>query len=375
MDAFYASVEQKDDPSLKGKCVLVGASPEERGVVAACSYEARKFGVHSAMPMSQALRLCAHAVVLPVRMNRYVEISKQIRQIFLRYTPDVEPISIDEAFLDVSGCIALFGSAEKIANKIKTEIKDQTGLTASVGIAPNKFLAKLGSDLQKPDGFVVITEENKQQILDPLPVSKIWGIGRVTTKALNDKGIKNIEQLRKAPRYLLSMVLGNQADDIVKLAQGIDHRAVEPCAEAKSISVEETFSTDIQNKDILTGVLRNQVEEVSHRLRAEKLQARTITLKFRYGNFRTVTRSCTMDKPTHTTLTLQAEADHVFNQWYKKSAGALRLLGFGASRLSPEGSGQALLFADPNEEKHKKLDSAFDKIREKYGHDVLKRGH
>lgn len=375
MDAFYASVEQKDAPSLQGKCVLVGACPEDRGVVATCSYEARKFGVHSAMPMSQALRLCPHAVVLPVRMSRYVEISKQIRQIFLRYTPDIEPISIDEAFLDVSGCIALFGGAEKIAHKIKTEIKEQTGLTASVGIAPNKFLAKLASDLRKPDGFVVITDENKQQILDPLPVSKIWGIGRVTTNALNAKGIKNIEQLRKAPRDLLSRVLGNQADDIVKLAQGIDSRALEPYTEAKSISVEETFSTDIQNKDILAGVLRNQVEEVSHRLRAEKLQTRTITLKFRYGDFRTVTRSFTLDKPTHTTQTLLTEAEQVFHQWHKKSAGPLRLLGFGVSGLSPEGSGQKSLFADPNEEKHKQLDSAFDKIREKYGQDGLKRGH
>ena len=183
MDAFYASVEVRDNPAYQGKPVLVGGTPEQRGVVAACSYEARRFGIHSAMPMGQAIRLCPRAVVLPVRMSRYVEVSRQIRQIFLSYTPEIEPLSLDEAFLDVSGCIALFGSAETIGRKIKQEIKDRTGLTASVGLAPNKFLAKLASDLEKPDGFVILTEQNKQQILDPLPVSKIWGIGNEIGRA------------------------------------------------------------------------------------------------------------------------------------------------------------------------------------------------
>ena len=375
MDAFYASVEQHDNPSLRGKCVLVGALPEQRGVVAACSYEARKFGIHSAMPMSRALRLCPHAIVRPVRMSRYVEISRHIHRIFLQYTPEVEPISIDEAFLDVSGCLALFGNAEEIGRKIKAEIKMRTGLTASVGIAPNKFLAKLASDLQKPDGFVVITEETKQQILDPLPVSKIWGIGKVTSKALAVKGIKTVEQLRQSPRTVLSMILGNQADAILKLVQGIDHRNVEPDTDAKSISAEETFASDIQDKTILTGILHNQIEEVSYRLRAGKLQAKTIVLKFRYADFRTITRSRTLETPTNTTQTFFIEADQVFNAWYQKSSGPLRLLGFGTSGLSPETDGQKLLFPDTVEEKHKKLDSAFDKIREKYGYDILKRGH
>lgn len=374
MDAFYASVEVRDNPSLQGKPILVGASPEERGVVAACSYEARKFGIHSAMPMSQAIRLCPQAMVLPVRMSRYVEVSKQIHQIFTAYTPDLEPISIDEAFLDVTGCIHLFGSAQEIGKKIKTDIKEQTGLTASVGIGPNKFLAKLGSDLGKPDGFVIITEANKQQILDPLPVSKIWGIGRVTTKELEKWGIKTIEQLRTAPRYKLSRVFGNQIEDILRLAQGIDNRKVEPFSEAKSISAEETFSADILDRDMLLGVLIHQVEEVSQRLRAEKLQCRTLTLKLRYGDFRTITRSFTMDKPTNTTQMLLQEAEIVFDQWYKKSAGALRLLGFGVSGLSPEWTGQKLLFSDAEEEKQKKIDSAFDQIRRKYGEDGLKRG-
>jgi DNA polymerase-4 len=374
MDAFYASVEVGDNHSLQGKPVLVGASPEERVVVVAYSYEARKIGIHSAMPMSQAIRLCPHAIVLPVRMSRYVEVSRQIHQIFSTYTPDVEPMSLDEAFLDVSGCINLFGSAETIGRRIKQDIKDKTGLTASVGLAPNKFLAKLASDLQKPDGFVIITEENKQQILDPLPVSKIWGIGKVTNNALEKVGIKTIEQLRTAPKYKLSMVFGNQIDDILRLAQGIDGRKVEPHTEAKSISSEETFPTDIQDREILTGILLNQVEEVSQRLRAERMQARTVTLKCRYGDFKTITRSFTMDKPTNTTQMLLQEAQGLFDNWYKKSAGALRLLGFGASGLSPEGTGQKLLFSDPEEEKQKKIDAVYDKIRGKFGKGSLKRG-
>ena len=374
MDAFYASVEVKDNPDLQDKPVLVGGSPEQRGVVAACSYKAREFGIHSAMPMSQALRLCPEAIVLPVRMSRYVELSKQIHQIFHNYTPEVEPISIDEAFLDVTDCIQLFGSAEKIGRKIKSEIKEQTDLTASVGLAPNKFLAKLASDLDKPDGFVIISEVNKQHILDPLPVSKIWGIGKVTNKELQKHGIQTIKQLRTAPKYQLSMIFKNQADDILRLAQGIDNRKVEPHTEAKSISAEETFPADIKEKGFLLSILQNQVEEVSQRLRAEKLECRTITLKIRYGDFRTITRSLTMDHPTNTTRILLQEAQNLFDQWYKKSAGALRLLGFGTSGLAPEGTGQKLLFSDPEEEKQKKIDEVYDKIRGKFGEDSLKRG-
>jgi len=375
LDAFYASVEVRDNPALEGKPVLVGGTPEERGVVAACSYEARRFGIHSAMPMRQAIQLCPGAIVLPVRMHRYVEVSRKIREIFQSYTPEVEPLSLDEAFLDVSGCLSLFGCAETIGRRIKQDIKEQTGLTASVGLAPNKFLAKLASDLEKPDGFVIITDQNKQQILDPLSVSRVWGIGKVTTKALETMGINTIEQLRTAPRIQLSTVFGNQVDDILRLAMGIDNRSVEPHTEAKSISAEETFAVDIRDKDVLIEVLIHQVEEVSQRLRTEGLQCRTITLKFRYADFRTVSRSFTMDKPTHTTELLLQNAKRLFDLWHKKSAGPLRLLGFGASGLSAAGSGQQQLFSDPQEEKQKNIDSAFDRIREKYGRNSLKRGH
>jgi DNA polymerase IV len=374
MDAFFASVEQLDNPDLKGKPIIVGGTVEQRGVVAAASYEVRKYGVHSAMPTAQALRLCPNLIIRPVRMSRYSEISNQIHTIFSDYTPDIEPISLDEAFLDVTGSIQLFGSVEKIGKEIKTRIKQELGLTASVGITPNKFLAKLASDLDKPDGLVIITEDNKQKILDPLPVSKIWGIGKVTNKALEKIGIETIEQLRHTTLNSLSMILGNQAETILKLANGIDSRDVETAHEAKSISAEETFSKDIQDKDTLLGVLLHQVENVSLRLRSEKFEARTITLKIRYADFRTLTRSSTFEEPTNTTNRLWQEAQAVFNKWYKSSAEPLRLLGFGTSNLVQQGTGQKSLFSDPEEEKQKTIDEVCDKIRGKFGEDILKRG-
>jgi DNA polymerase-4 len=374
MDAYYASIEQRDNPNLVGKAVIVGGDPKQRGVVSAASYEARKFGVHSAMPMSQAIRLCPDAIVLPVRMKRYVEFSQQIHAIFQQFTPQIEPISLDEAFLDVTGSIRLFGSAEKIGRAIKNQIKEQLGLVASVGIAPNKFLAKLASDLDKPDGFVVIPEKNKQQILDPLSVSRIWGIGRVTEKALKSKGIHTIEQLRRAQPEILRSILGDQTPHILRLAQGVDNREVESNREAKSISSEQTFTTDIADKDILLDVLLHQVEDVAQRLRLNDLEAKTITLKLRYDDFRTVTRSATFDHPTNVTKILWHKAEQVFLKWHKKSAGALRLLGFGVSGLKKAGSGQHQLFTAPEVEKQKRLDEAFDKIRNKFGHDALRRG-
>jgi DNA polymerase-4 len=374
MDTFYASVEQLDNPDLIGKAVIVGGNPKKRGVVSAASYEARKFGVHSAMPMSRAIKLCPEAIVLPVRMKRYAELSRQIQAIFEKFSPQIEPISLDEAFLDVTGSLKLFGTAENIGRDIKRQIKEQLGLIASVGVATNKFLAKLASDLDKPDGFVVITEENKRQILDPLPVSKIWGVGKVTQKALKSKGINTIGQLRKAPVDILKSILGDQTPHMLRLAQGIDNRDVESSREAKSISSEQTFATDITDKRILLNVLLNQVEDVAERLRADDLEAKTITLKFRYDDFRTITRSNTFENPTNTTETLWQEAEAVFLKWYKKSAGALRLLGFGVSGLQKACTGQQRLFSEPEQEKQKRLDKAFDEIRSKFGHDALRRG-
>ena len=375
MDAFYASVEQLDRPELQGKAVIVGGDPKARGVVSAASYEARKFGIHSAMPMAQAVRLCPQGVVLPVRMDRYAEVSHTIHTIFERYTPLVEPISLDEAFLDVTGSIDLFGSAEQIGHDIKTQIRAQTHLTASVGVAPNKFLAKLASDLNKPDGFVVITEQNKQQILDPLPVGKIWGVGEVTEKALHYRGIRTITQLRCTTAEELKGIVGNGATELLRLACGEDDSEVEPERQRKSLSSEQTFATDIRDAAILSSVLLEEVEEVAERLRRHRLKARTVTLKLRYGDFRTVTRSETLREPTNLTKLLWEAADRVFRQWQVRSGGPLRLLGFAASGLEDEHAGQQLLFPDPEQEKLKRLDSAVDKIRDRYGKRALGRGN
>ncbi len=374
MDAFYASVEQLDHPELRGKAVIVGGDPKSRGVVSAASYEARKFGVHSAMPTAQALRLCPHAVLLPVRMERYAEVSHAIHAIFERYTPLVEPISLDEAFLDVTDSTNLFGTAEQIGRAIKKEIKGQTHLTASVGIAPNKFLAKLASDLKKPDGFVAVTEQNKQQVLDPLGVGRIWGVGKVTEKALRDRGIRTIGELRRRTPGELKDIVGNTAGELLRLARGEDDRQVEPDRQCKSLSSEQTFAADISDETVLLSVLLQQVEEVAQRLRRRQLKAKTITLKLRYGDFRTVTRSETLSEPTHLTKPLWETAERVFRRWQSRSAGALRLLGFGASGLEPEHAGQQSLFANPDRERLKRLDQAMDKIRDRYGKRAVHRG-
>jgi len=374
MDAFYASVEQLDHPELAGKPLVVGGDPKARGVVAAASYEVRKYGVHSAMPMSQAIRLCPHTIVLPVRMQRYVQVSQNIRQIFERYTPLVEPLSLDEAFLDVTGSLRLFGSAKTIGLNIKRQIKQDLGLTGSVGIAPNKFLAKLASDLQKPDGFVVITKQNKQEILIPLPVSRIWGVGKVTEKALHSVGIRTIGQLQTWSVERLQSVVGNYASELVRLAHGVDERPVEPVRQTKSISSEETFATDVEDKDVLLGVLLDQVEEVTERLRAADLRARTLTLKLRYGDFKTITRSSTLQQPTDMTRELWQRAKVIFRKWWEQSGGPLRLLGFGVSALDEPTQRQLGLFADPEEQKHQRLDHTVDQIRHRYGKDAVRRG-
>ena len=373
MDAFFASVEQLDNPRLKDKPVIVGGNPKGRGVVSAASYKARKFGVHSAMPMAKAIRLCPDAIVLPVRMSRYVELSQQIHTIFQQFTPIIEPISLDEAFLDVTDSIPLFESAEKIGREIKKTVANQIHLVASVGIASNKFLAKLASDLDKPDGFVIITRQNTQKILDPLPISKIWGVGKVTQKTLHAKGIHTIHQLRNYPLDSLRAIVGNYADTLLDLARGIDDRPVEPQTQAKSISTENTFAQDVDDKEILLDVLLEQTEEVAQKLRAAGLKTKTLSLKLRYADFRTITRAKTLTHPTNTTDTLWQTAKTIFEQWYAKYAAPLRLIGFAASKLRSENAGQLELFTDTKEIKQKNLDKTIDKIRKKFGNNALKR--
>jgi DNA polymerase-4 len=251
MDAFYASVEERDRPELVGKPVIVGGTPEKRGVVSAANYVARRFGVHSAMPAITARRLCPQGIFLPPRIDYYAEVSSQIRDIFERFTPMVEPLSLDEAFLDVTGSEHLFGSAVEIGQKLKQMIRQEIRLVVSVGVAPNKFLAKIASDLKKPDALVVVEPDKVQEFLDPLPVERLWGVGKQGSKVFQRLGIRTIEQLRQYPLDILQSRFGSSGEHLWQLARGIDDRAVVPERDAKSISHETTFERDIADLEVL----------------------------------------------------------------------------------------------------------------------------
>ena len=379
MDAFYASVEQLDYAELRGRPVIVGGLPERRGVVSAASYEARKFGVHSAMPTATALRLCPQAVVRPVRMERYVEVSRGIREILISYTPMVEPISIDEAFLDVTGSERLFGDAEKIGRGIKDRIKRETGLIASVGIAPNMFLAKLASTLGKPDGFLVIREEEKMDFLAPLPVSRIWGVGPATEKALNKMGIDRIADLRKVPLDILRGRFGKFAESLHDLARGIDEREVVPESVAKSLSSEVTFPEDVSDLDTLRRALYDQSYEVAARLQRKGLAGRTVTLRLRYADFRTITRSTTLDEHAGTSAEIYDCARNLLETRVETKGRRVRLIGVGVSNLAENVERQMRLpfgreESDEREERRRRAGRALDEVKRRMGENSIDRG-
>src|SRR5579863_1122168 len=285
MDAFYASVEERERPELVGKPLIVGGTPQGRGVVAAANYAVRKFGVHSAMPTSTALRLCPQAIVLRPRLDYYAAVSEEIREILYRFTPLVEPLSLDEAFVDVTGSELLFGPSVEIGRRIKREIREALRLVASVGVAPNKFLAKIASDLEKPDGFVVVEPANVQEFLDPLPVGRLWGVGRVTGLALDKLGIRTIGDVRKMSLAVLQQHFGKAGEHLWCLSQGIDERRVVPDRETKSISHETTFSVDISDSEVLRAWLVELSEQVGCRLRRHNLSGRTVQIKIRLADF------------------------------------------------------------------------------------------
>lgn len=375
MDAFYASVEERERPELVGRPVVVGGTPEGRGVVAAANYAVRKYGVHSAMATATAIRLCPDVVVLPVRMSLYAEVSQQIRDIFFRFTSLVEPLSLDEAFLDVTGSESLFGSGEQIARRIKQEIKQETSLVASVGVAPNKFLAKIASDLQKPDGLVVVRPDQIQSFLDPLLVGRLWGVGRVTRLALERLGIHTIEQLRRLSIETLTRDFGRRGEHFWKLAHGIDDRAVVPDREAKSISQETTFSTDISDKELLRAQLLELTEQTMRHLRRHKKRARTVHLKIRFANFQTITRSRTLTNATDVTAEVWRAAKELHDHALSAEHLGVRLLGVGVSKLCGSRLIQMTLFGDEHEHsKQRKLDAASDIVRDKFGDSALSKG-
>jgi DNA polymerase-4 len=373
MDAFYASVEQRDQPHLRGQPVIVGGLGK-RGVVCAASYEARPFGVHSAMPLSAARRLCPHGVFLPVRMKHYAQISRQIRDIFFSFTPLVEPLSLDEAFLDVRGCEGLFGSASEIARRIKDRVKAETGLTASVGVAPNKFLAKLASDHGKPDGLVVLPPEQVNPFLTALPVGRIWGVGAKGEKRLHKLGLHTIGQLAALPEQVLLNHFGEAGRHIWQLAQGRDDRAVVADREAKSISTETTFAHDIGDRAVLRTWLLDLVDHLAGRLRQHSLHARTVELKIRSSNFLTWTRSQALPEATNLTDVLWHYAAALFECSLSRDMLPLRLLGVGAARLAPLGAVQGQLFGAERRGRQTALDQTIDSIRGQFGSEAVQRG-
>jgi DNA polymerase-4 len=372
MDAFYASVEVLDDPSLAGKPVIVGGN-RERGVVTSASYEARPFGVHSAQSVASAMRLCPHGIFLPVRMARYQEVSEIIFEIFHRFTPLVEPLSIDEGFLDVTGSRRLFGSAETIAQEIKRLVREEVGLTVSAGIASTKFVAKIASDLGKPDGLVCVAHEKTREFLAPLPITRLWGVGAVTFKALKRMGVATIGDLSRIPGERLHREFGKHGEQLHLLSRGIDPRSVETHRPVNSMGREETFSEDLTDREALNRELLSLSTKAARRVRRHGLSGKTVTLKVKYSDFQLVTRSAALDSPTNDAARIYATCGELLE---KTDAGArpVRLLGIYLSRLSPGvlPAGQMSLLEDERgRERRQQLHHALDELAERFGEDAV----
>jgi len=366
MDAFYASVEERDRPELKGKPLIVG------GTGAAASYAVRRFGVRSAMPMREALRLCPQAICVAPRMARYKEVSDQVFEIFREFTPLVEGLSLDEAFLDVTASYRLLGDPEVIAAEIRRRIAKQTGLTASVGIAPNKLLAKIASDLHKPDGMCRIHAANMREILDPLPIQKLFGVGQKTLPTVQAAGIRTFGDVRAASDETLWRAFGKHGKAMRDRACGLDDRPVEPDREEKSISAEETFAADIHSAAELTVQVVRLADRTASRLRAHHLLAGTVNVKIRRADFTTYTRQRAMEPPTHDTAVLTAAARSLLGAWVaSQPRAAVRLLGVGVSDLQP--LMQPDLFSASLPAQDSRLDSAVDGIRDRFGEGLLTR--
>ena len=367
MDAFYASVEQLDNPELKGKPVIVGGS-SMRGVVSAASYEARKFKIHSAMPIAQAMKLCPHGFFLPVRMKRYKEVSLQVFSIFQKYTPLVEPLSLDEAFLDVTGSRKLFGNAEDIARQIRKEVRDEIGLTISAGVAASKLVAKIASDINKPDGLTIVPVGREAEFLAPLPIKRLWGVGRKTQEILALLGVHTIGDIASLSEKLLEQKFGQHGISLRYKALGLDNRDVEIEHETKSVGHEFTFDTDLVELENIRRELLELAVMVAKRLRRYQLQGKTITLKVKYHDFKQITRSSTIKQHIADSKKIYQE---VIRLLQKTDAGQkpIRLLGISVSGLKVESSSrQQFLFQDMrSNEKRREINKALDEIQEKFG--------
>lgn len=369
LDAFYASVEVLENPALLGKPVLVGGTGP-RGVVAAASYEARRFGVHSAMPMGRARRLCPQAIVLPPRFELYGAKSRAVHEIFRAFTPAVEPIALDEAFLDVSGALRLFGTGADIGAAIRRRVRAETGLTASVGVAPNKLLAKLASDDAKPDGMLIVEPGTELDFLHPHPVRRLWGVGPATMARLERFGVETIGDLASLPEASLVDALGRaHGAQLHALAQGRDDRPVEADRETKSIGQEETFPRDVADREALRREILRMAERVGTRLRAHGLAGRTVTIKVRFPDFRTITRSATADKPFSASTEIARLAVALLEKI--DTAGGIRLLGVTMSNLADAAVLQESLFDEPGASSEDVIQSVVDEVRARFGSGAL----
>lgn len=374
MDAFFAAVEQRDHPEYRGKPVIVGADPKEgkgRGVVSTCSYEARAFGVHSALPISQAWKLCPQGIYVHPNGKLYSQVSKEIFEVFYEFTDAVEPLSIDEAFLDVTGSQKLFGSGPEIAARIKQRILEKERITASVGLAPNKYLAKIASDLEKPDGLVVVHKDKIREFLHPLDISRLWGAGVRTQESLHKLGINTIGDLAAFPREVLDEKFGKMGSHFYNLAHGIDDRAVHASEGVKSVSNEHTFGQDVHTEGQLKQTLLRLSEKVGYRLRQKDLKGKTVHLKLRYSNFSTITRNKTLAEFTDSTQKIFETVSLLFEKNYQSSR-AVRLLGVGISGFGSGDTRQLSLFEE-DVKKNSELDKLQDIISNRFGKKMLQR--
>lgn len=373
MDAFFASVEQHDQPELQGQPVIVGGTGG-RGVVSAASYAARRFGIHSAMPTREARKRCPHGIFIAPRIRRYREVSAQVFAAMRSITPLVEGLSLDEAFLDITGSVKLFGGARQAGETLRDRVRAATGLGISIGIGPNKFVAKIASDLEKPAGFVLVPPQAVQAFLDPLPVARLWGLGPKTLPRVQEAGLHNFRDVRLARPDLLRALLGRQAERFRQLAAGIDERTVEPRREDRSVSAEETFEHDLRQLPALEAVLLALAEKVAGRLRRDNLLPRTLTLKIREADFTTHSRSRTFSPASHDTRVLFEQARRLLQAWWQEHPdAALRLLGVVASQFETAGQNDLFADTDPQRGRDSRLDALVDSVRGRFGDNALVR--
>ena len=375
LDAFYAAVEQRDDPKLRGKPVLVGGTVR-RGVVASCSYEARKFGIHSAMPMAEAMRRCPHAIVVPHRMDKYSEASEHFFKILGDYSPDVEGLSLDEAFLDITGSERLLGDGKTIGETIKRRVREELSLVASVGVAPIKFAAKIASDIDKPDGLRIITPEGLVPFLHALPVTRLWGVGEATRTVLASMGLSTIGDVARYPEGALVARLGaSTGHHLAALARGEDHRAVISEHEQVSVGHQETFDDDVDDKGELAVILLDQADRVAARLRDHQLRARAVVLIIKYDDFRQITRRTTLDAATSDGGLLARTAIDLLAKVpiESKKGSRVRLCGISASSLESRDAPRQLLFDEATRQKGERLGETIDKVAAKFGKSAIKR--